>query len=151
MRIALHLARLRIAELWLVDPQQFCKAESLLTHPISEISRQPKVTVTARRCKKISPSTRVFSFVGRVQDLLLDALANVHLWVMATDNLAAEIEVGRRCLHLGRRLVHAALFGEGMVAQVRVFANTDAQKALSRVRLWPHRMAATFRTGPIQL
>jgi molybdopterin/thiamine biosynthesis adenylyltransferase len=127
MRIAIHLARLQIGELWLVDTQRSCKPESVLTHPVSVCFKQPKATVAARHCKKISPSTRVFSFVGQVQNLPLDALADVHICVMATDNLAAEIEVGNRCVHLGKRLVHAALHGESMTTQVRVFANTDAQ------------------------
>jgi len=127
MRIAIHLARLQIGKLWLVDPQRSCKPETVLTHPVSLCFKQPKATVAARHCKKISPLTRVFSFVGSVQNLPLDALVDVHICVMATDNLAAEIEVGNRCLHLGKRLVHAALHGESMTTQVRVFANTDAQ------------------------
>lgn len=127
MRVAEHLARLRVAELWLVDPQEFYKPESVLTHPVSRNFARPKVVVTARRCRAISPGTRVFRFVGNVQDLPLDAFANVHACLMATDNLAAEVEVGTRCLHLAKRLVHAAVHGESMTTQVRVFGNRDAQ------------------------
>ena len=125
MRIAEHFARLRVAELWLVDPRNGYKPESVLTHPINRVIDQPKASYTARRCKKLSPSTRVFAHVGHVQDLWLDTFADAHLCLMATDNLAAEVEFGRRCLSLGKRLVQAALHGETLTAQIRVFANDD--------------------------
>ena len=127
MRIAEHFARLRVAELWLVDPRRCCKPESVLTHPITRPMDQPKATYAARLCKQISPSTRVFAYVGLVQDLGTDAFADAHLCVMATDNLLAEVEFGRRCLSLGKRLVHAALHGESLTVQIRVFANADGQ------------------------
>jgi molybdopterin/thiamine biosynthesis adenylyltransferase len=127
MRIAEHFARLRVAELWLVDPGHCSKPESVLTHPISRPMTLPKATYIARLCKRISPETRVFAYVGLVQDLGPDAFADAHLCVMATDNLAAEIEFGRRCLALGKRLVHAALHGESLTIQVRVYTNTDGR------------------------
>ncbi|HOX57294.1 MAG TPA: ThiF family adenylyltransferase [Candidatus Paceibacterota bacterium] len=126
MRIAEHFARLQVAELWLVDPRR-CKPESMLTHPITRLMDLPKATFAARLCKRISPRTRVFAFVGLVQDLWLDAFADAHLCVMATDNLAAEVEFGRRCLSLGKRLVHAALHGDTLTVQVRVYDNADGQ------------------------
>jgi len=126
MRIAEHFARLRVAELWLVDPRR-CKPESMLTHPITRPMDLPKATYAARLCKRISPLTRVFAYVGLVQDLWLDAFADAHLCVMATDNLAAEIEFGRRCLSLGKPLVHAALHGDTLTVQIRVFANAGGQ------------------------
>jgi molybdopterin/thiamine biosynthesis adenylyltransferase len=126
MRIAEHFARLQVAELWLVDPR-CCKPESLLTHPISRVTRLPKARYTARVCKEINPATRVFYFAGSVEELPPDAFASAHLCIMATDNLAAEIEVGRRCVSLGKRLVQASLHGETLTAQVRVFGNADAE------------------------
>ena len=126
MRIAEHFARLQVAELWLIDPRH-CKPESLLTHPISRMTHLPKAGYTARLCKQINRATRVFYFVGSVEELPLDSFADAHLCVMATDNLAAEIEVGRRCLSLGKRLVQASLHGETLTAQVRTFGNADAE------------------------
>lgn len=125
MRAAEHFARLRVAELWLVDPRRCCKPESVLTHPISRPMDVPKANYAARVCKRISPSTRVFAYVGLVQDLWLDAFADADLCIMATDNLAAEVEFGRRCLSLGKCLVQAALHGESLTVQIRVFANAD--------------------------
>jgi molybdopterin/thiamine biosynthesis adenylyltransferase len=126
-RAAMHWARLGVAELWLVDPKSY-KSESVLTHGIlpGEVGR-PKAATMARRCKLVSPRTRVFSFVGRVQDLPWDAFAEVDLVVMAPDNLAAEVATGQRCLHLGRPLVHASLHGESLTAHVRFFVNSDCQ------------------------
>ena len=124
MRIAEHFARLQVAELWLIDSARY-KPQSLITHPIHRLTNLPKATHTARLCKQISPKTRVFYFANLVQDLPLDAFAQADLCLMATDNLAAEIEVGRRCVALGKRLVQASLHGETLTAQVRVFGNAS--------------------------
>ncbi len=126
-RIAIHLARLGIARLWLVDPKRF-KPESMLTHDIeSRDVGKSKALTTARRCKAISPATRVFAFDGVVEELPLDAFAGADLVVLATDNLAAEIEVGQRCVHAGKPLVQASVHGDTLTAQVRVFGNADGQ------------------------
>jgi len=126
-RIATHVARIGVAMLWLVDPKCF-KSESLLTHEIEprDVGKSKARTI-ARRCKAISPATRVFHFDGGVECLPLDAFADADLVVMATDNLAAEIEVGQRCLCLGKPLVQASVHGDTLTAQVRWFGNTDAQ------------------------
>ncbi len=126
-RVVLHLARLGLASLWLIDPKRF-KAESILTHDIDPRSvGKFKAQVTARRCKAISPATRVFAGRVRVEDLPVDAFADADLVVLATDNLAAEIEVGRRCVRFGKPLVQAAVHGDTLTVQVRVFGNADQQ------------------------
>jgi molybdopterin/thiamine biosynthesis adenylyltransferase len=124
-RIALHLARLGIATLWLIDPKRY-KPESLLTHEIEPRDvGQFKARTTARRCKAISSTTRVFAFSGSVEDLPLDAFADADLVLLATDNLAAEIEVGQRCARLGKTLFQASVHGDTLTAQIRIFANVD--------------------------
>lgn len=126
-RIITHLARLKPAALWIADPKSY-KEESCLTHEIEprDVGRS-KAFVTARRCKAISPGTCVFVFDGLVQDLPMDAFADADLVVMAPDNLPAEREVGQRCLHLGKNLVHASLHGETLTAQIRFFGITGEQ------------------------
>ncbi len=99
---ALHLARLLVAGLWLVDGKSV-KAESLATHEVSpgDVGK-PKASVFGHRCRAISPVTIVETFVGRVEDLPLDAFADADIVIIATDNLAAELEVARRCRLLGK-------------------------------------------------
>jgi molybdopterin/thiamine biosynthesis adenylyltransferase len=121
--IALGLARLQIHTLCLVDKGKF-KAESMLTHLVfPEDIPGPKASILGRRVKHISPDTKVIVFDGPLESLDLAVIAEADLAVLATDNLLAEIEVGQRCLWLGLPLVHAAVHGETLVAQVRFFAN----------------------------
>jgi molybdopterin/thiamine biosynthesis adenylyltransferase len=125
-RIALHCARLLVAGLWVADHSVFSR-ENLLTSPIlSEAIGKPKASHIGALSKEISPATRVFVFDGSFQDLDMSALWEVDLVLLASDNLAAEAVVGRRCLQLGKPLVHASVQGETLVAQVRFFANDDA-------------------------
>lgn len=113
--------------LWLVDPK-FFKSESVLTHEIEpgDIGKSKALT-TARRCKAISPTTRVFAFNGSAEQLHLDAFADADLVVLATDNLAAEIEVGQRCVRLAKPLVQSSVHGDTLTAQVRVLGNVDGE------------------------
>jgi molybdopterin/thiamine biosynthesis adenylyltransferase len=125
-RIACHLARLGIFELWLIDPKCF-KAESVLTHESEPAAAgHSKAEYTGSLCKAISRRTLIFTYRGKVQDLPMDIFAGLDLVIMAPDNLAAEIEVGQRCLHFGVPLIHASLFGETLTAQVRFFTNAKA-------------------------
>ena len=124
MRIALHLSRLGLAVLVLVDPKLF-KPESLLTHEISPTEvGQAKAMAIARRCKAISPGTRVIAFIGNAQELPLEFwLDQFDLIVLASDNLAVEAAVGQTCLHLALPLLHASLLGDVLTTHVRFFAN----------------------------
>jgi len=121
--IAIHLARLGVATIWIVDRGRF-KRESLLTQSIApEDIPQRKASNAARLCKRISPRTRVFAYDGPVEAIDAVALADADVALLSTDNLAAEVEVGQRCLNLGVPLIHAAVHGDTLVAQVRVFGN----------------------------
>src|SRR5438093_11128683 len=63
-RVAFHLCRLGLAELWLVDPKVF-KPESLLTHSHagpSDVGKS-KALRTAGLCQAINPAMRLFVFV----------------------------------------------------------------------------------------
>lgn len=124
---AQQLARLQPAELWLIDPKR-SKDTSPITHdiPASWIGR-PKAPAMGRACKRLSPSTRVYAWAGRAEDLPPHALRDVDVAIMATDNLCAEDAIGQRHIHLGRPLVHASVFGPTLTAQVRFFANADGQ------------------------
>jgi len=121
------LARLQIGGICIADPGRF-KLESLLTHPIGyqEVRRRAgKAKSAARLTADISPSTAAHYFTGLIQDLDLAALVDVDLVAAATDNLAAEVETAQRCLRLGKPLVHAAVHGASLVAQVRWYTNAN--------------------------
>jgi molybdopterin/thiamine biosynthesis adenylyltransferase len=123
--LALHLARLQVGELRVVDPGRY-KPESLLTQPITaEDVGAAKAGNTARACRQLSPATRVWAFDGPAQALSPAALADVDVVLLATDNLAAEVEVGQRCLWLRRPLLQASVHGDTLVAQVRFLRNAD--------------------------
>ena len=125
--VAQKFARLKIGRLYLVDFGHF-KPASLLTHPIAAeeaVAGKSKAKSAARFCKKLSPSTRCFYFNGPVQDLDMSSFAGVDFVVLCTDNLAAEVDVTKRCVHLSKPLIHCAVNGDTLIAQVRLFANND--------------------------
>jgi molybdopterin/thiamine biosynthesis adenylyltransferase len=122
--VAMHAARLQIKELRLVDPGRF-KPESLLTHGIEPGTTGSKALYWGRHCKAISPGTRVLACDGPVERLGVLDFAAADLVVMATDNLAAEVEVGQRCNHLCQPLLQASVYGDMLVAQVRFWRNRD--------------------------
>lgn len=124
-----HLARLQIKEIWTVDPGRL-KPASVLTHGIPPAAAgKQKARYWGRQCKAISPATRVRYFAGPVQSLPLGAVGRVDLVVMATDNLAAEIEVGERCLRQRVPLVQASVHGDTLVAQARYWGNRTGSGA----------------------
>jgi molybdopterin/thiamine biosynthesis adenylyltransferase len=125
--LALHLSRLMIHTLWLVDPGRY-KASSLLTQQVLPVEvGQAKAPSTAQVCKDISPETRVFAATGRIEDLDQLALADADFVFLATDNLAAEMAAGQLCLNLGLPLLQASVHGASLLAQVRFFTNRDGQ------------------------
>ncbi|MFQ5503613.1 MAG: ThiF family adenylyltransferase [Planctomycetota bacterium] len=123
--VVLHLARLAIGTLWIVDPGRL-KKESLLTHPVlpSQVG-ESKAVSAGRIAKALSPASRVFVFDGPVEALPLAALP-ADIACMAVDNLAAEVELGTRCLNRRVRLLHVALHGSTLCVQLRSFANRGA-------------------------
>jgi molybdopterin/thiamine biosynthesis adenylyltransferase len=126
LRVALALARLGVKRIVCVDPKR-TKAESILTHPIlpSAIGR-PKAELAAEMCRAISPTTVVEACVTGIAEMPLSVLAGLDAMLMATDNLRAEVDAGQLALNLGVPLIHAAVLGEMLVAQVRFFGNASA-------------------------
>jgi len=121
-----RLARLQIPALYIVDPGRF-KAESLLTHPVGveDVRRRAgKAASAARLALSLSPSTSAYSFNGPIQDLDPAALVDADVVAVATDNLAAEVATTQRCLQLRKPLVHAAVHGASLVAQIRWYTNS---------------------------
>lgn len=119
--VAYKVVRMQIGRLYHIDFGHF-KPESLLTHPITSeeaMEGKSKAEHAAQYCKELSPSTRCFYYCGSVQDLDISSLADVDLVVMCTDNLAAEVEVTKRCIHLRKPLLQCAVHGDTLIAQVR--------------------------------
>ncbi len=123
--VAIHCARLQVREISLVDSKPL-KSSSMLTHgwAFPEDLGQPKATVIGRLVKQISPGTRVRVYDGRVGELGLRAFASADLAVLCTDNLLAEVEVGRCCRLLGVPVFQGSLHGASMTVQVRAWSNT---------------------------
>lgn len=136
--VALHLARQQIAALWLLDRSRY-KDESLLNQPIepSDLG-EAKASATGRMCKRLSPRTRIFACDQPVQSLDEAALAEADAWILATDNLAAEVDVGQRCLHHGKTLLHASVHGDTLTAQVRTFAGRQGKGPCPACAFGPH-------------
>jgi molybdopterin/thiamine biosynthesis adenylyltransferase len=124
--VAVHAARMGIGGLWLIDPERY-KPESLRTHGIdpSDVGK-PKAPRLGRLCKAINPGGQIFVAPHSIGDLDEMALSHVDVVVLATDHLAPEVELGQRCLWLGRPLVQASVHGGTLVAQVRTFTNRTA-------------------------
>lgn len=131
LAIALAMSRLQVGGLLLADHGRF-KMASLLTHDISPrdaaLAHQ-KALYAAKTCRQISPRTLVTAYAGSVQSMPMDALVGCDLVVLATDNVAAEVDVGKRCLRQRKPLYHASVHGETLTAQVRVYRNADAAGA----------------------
>ncbi|MEM1296317.1 MAG: ThiF family adenylyltransferase [Verrucomicrobiota bacterium] len=124
--IAIDLARLGIAEIYLVDPKRY-KEQSLLTQQISpsEVGRL-KAESTAEACAEISLETTVLYYAGRFESLEHLALATVDVVIMAGDNLRLEEAIGRWTSLFRIPLIHAAVHGETLVAQVHFYSNKNA-------------------------
>jgi molybdopterin/thiamine biosynthesis adenylyltransferase len=122
--IARHLACLQIREIRLVDPGQF-KRESILTHLVDPTATGSKAVYWGGLCKSISPTTRVYAYVGPVENLGAAQFDATDIVVMATDNLAAEVNVGQRCIYFCKPLLQASVYGDALVAQVRFWQNSN--------------------------
>jgi hypothetical protein len=118
-RMACDFARLGVGTLWLVDPGEWAP-ENLFTSPIdpSAIGRG-KARHIGQLCGQISPSSRIFTTRSFAQDLDPADFAEVAMVLIATDNLAAELSVAESCLRVATPIVHAAVSGDDLVAQVR--------------------------------
>ena len=122
-RIAVHCARMEVAAMLVVDPARL-KRESLLTHDIlPESIGRAKAEYVAEVCRQISPATQVRALVCKLQDLPASTCADYDFIFAATDNLNAETATAQLALHLGIPLLLAAVHGETLTAQVKLFAN----------------------------
>ena len=126
-RIAIHLARIGIGTLGVIDPGRYDERANLVTQEIftADLGRA-KSERTGEVCKQVSPATRVLMYEGRFQDLDPVSLAEADVVFLATDNLAAEVEASYQFRLLGIPLVQASVHGETLVAQVRFLANQRA-------------------------
>lgn len=116
-----HLVRAGICMLTIVD-RGFLKAESVLTHPIPpEAVGRPKAVHAGEVARAIAPEARVMVHQASFEDLPVDTLLGCDAVVLATDNLAVEIEVSQRCLNLGLPLLQGSVQGNLLVAQLRTF------------------------------
>jgi molybdopterin/thiamine biosynthesis adenylyltransferase len=130
-RIGEDLARLRIGALRVVESARL-KPESVATHPVlpSEVGRSKAVRI-GRRCKAISPTTRVEFYNGSFQSMDATVLVGSDVVILATDNLSAEVDVGRWARRLGVKLVQVALHGETCTVQIRTLTNTPGAPCLA--------------------
>jgi molybdopterin/thiamine biosynthesis adenylyltransferase len=146
---ALDLSRLGVHTLALVDPGRF-KDESVATHPILPADvHKSKAAYAGFKCKLVSPDTRVLVAHAPLQDLLPVDLLGFDLCLVATDNLHAEVAAGELCMKLGLFMIHAAVYGPAMTAQVRCFGNRDGHGpcpacAYSSTEWKDHDAEATF-------
>ena len=111
--IALHLARLGIEVLWLVDPGRYDDRANLLTQAILATDLgQSKAGSTGEACKNISPATRVFVYEGKFQDLDPATMAEADVAFLSTDNLAGEVDASYLFRLLGIHIVQASVHGQ---------------------------------------
>ncbi|MEQ8667822.1 MAG: ThiF family adenylyltransferase [Pirellulales bacterium] len=123
-RIAMHVARLGPKQLWLVDSGSYDHRANLLTQEIVAADLgQAKAVSTGRACKSISPATEVLAYEGQFQDLDPVKFAAADIVFLASDNLAAEIDVSHCCRLLALPVIQASVHGETLVAQVRFVEN----------------------------
>jgi len=126
-QILIHLAKLMIARIFIVDPGQV-QATNFLTHPgltPGEDLGASKARIAGELVKCISPRTRVLVCDSALEELSPVALADASVVFLATDNLSVEVEAGRRALLLGQKLIQGSVHGPTNIAQVRFFSNAD--------------------------
>jgi molybdopterin/thiamine biosynthesis adenylyltransferase len=138
-RLIDDLARLEVGGLDVVDPGVLAP-ENLATHPVGTRDLgQPKATSAGRHALDLSPGTRVRVAQSVAESLPLAAWFEPDLVLLASDHPAVEVEVGQRCLWAGKPLIHAAVHGDTLVAQVRVFtgaANGPCPACLFGAQEW---------------
>lgn len=121
--IALHSARLQVGAIYVADFAAF-KPASLLTQPIGPSALgQKKASYIGRRCKHLSPKTKVFAWDRQFADLDSLELEQVDVVFVAGDNLPVVIDVSQRCRELGKPLLKASVEGSSLVAQVDFYSN----------------------------
>ena len=123
---AQKLARLQPRRIALIDPKNIKDTTVLTGSGFFPSDRGAKVEVIGRRLKALSPATQVLVYEGAVQDVGLVTLHDlaVDIVLLASDNLECELAVGQRCQALRIPLIHAAIAGPSLVAQIRVHSES---------------------------
>jgi molybdopterin/thiamine biosynthesis adenylyltransferase len=124
-RAVMELARCGIRRLGLVDAKHF--APNFQTQAIrsrDDVGRS-KAATTAGWARAIAPATEITAYHRPFETLPLALLDDYDIVLASTDNLAAEMAVGRHCASMATPLVYASLHGETLTAQLRIFANRD--------------------------
>jgi adenylyltransferase/sulfurtransferase len=118
-RVGMHVARLGVGEVALVDPKVFKPnfgTQAIMPDDVGA----PKAVQIAHRAKAVAPDTRVRAAVASLQDLDWGDIADFDVIIASTDNLKAEVEIGRVAMGLGIPLLYASVHGPTLTAQLRV-------------------------------
>jgi molybdopterin/thiamine biosynthesis adenylyltransferase len=122
-RIAEHCGRCHIGGVALVDGKRFGAGfETQVIRSSADIGKF-KASRVGRWVKAVSPQTTVYAVDAPFEAVPLWRLDDCDVVVASTDNLAAEVEIGRRCLALRVPLIYASVHGPTLTVQMRTFTN----------------------------
>ncbi|MHC4220011.1 MAG: HesA/MoeB/ThiF family protein [Planctomycetota bacterium] len=122
-RAALHCGRCGVGDIVLVDGKRF--TENYTTQAIrgpGDVGK-PKASRVGRWVKAICPEARVRAFDTPLEKQPLSLVDDCDAVIASTDNLAAEVEIGRRCLALGIPLIYSSVHGPSLTVQLRTYTN----------------------------
>ncbi|MHC5007553.1 MAG: HesA/MoeB/ThiF family protein [Planctomycetota bacterium] len=124
-RIAEHCGRCRIGEVALVDGKRFSAGfDTQVIRSGADVGKL-KASRVGRWIREVSPQTTVHALDTPIEAVPLWMLDDYHVVIASTDNLAAEVEIGRRCLALRIPLIYASVHGPTLTVQIRTFTNQD--------------------------
>ncbi|MHC4081513.1 MAG: HesA/MoeB/ThiF family protein [Planctomycetota bacterium] len=122
-RIADHCGRCHIGKIALVDGKRFGAGfDTQVIRGPADVGRF-KASRVGRWIRDVSPQTTVHALDTPLEALPLWMLDDYDVVMASTDNLAAEVEIGRRCLALGIPLIYASVHGATLTVQMRTFTN----------------------------
>jgi molybdopterin/thiamine biosynthesis adenylyltransferase len=122
-RIAEHCGRCHIGEVALVDGKRFGAGfDTQVIRSAADVGRF-KASRVGRWIRDVSPQTTVHALDTPLEALPLWMLDDYDVVIASTDNLGAEVEIGRRCLALGIPLIYASVHGPTLTVQMRTFTN----------------------------
>ena len=122
-RIAEHCGRCHIGEVALVDGKRFGAGfDTQVIRSGTDVGTF-KASRVGRWIRDVSPQTTVHALDTPLEALPLWMLADYDVVIASTDNLAAEVEIGRRCLALRIPLIYASVHGPTLTVQIRIFTN----------------------------
>jgi len=122
-RIAEHCGRCHIGEVALVDGKRFGAGfDTQVIRSAADVGRF-KASRVGRWIRDVSPQTTVHAMDTPLETLPLSMVDDYDVVIASTDNLAAEVEIGRRCMALGIPLIYASVHGPTLTVQMRIFTN----------------------------